>query len=462
MKQVLFAILVLRLIGSAGCGKKEHGENPTAAEEPAPTSTDTAAINTFADTALEAAVRAALGKPAGPLTSAELLSLKELDAGGRGIADLKGIEELDSLTTLVLRDNQVEDLSPLAALRQLRFLDLDNNRVRDVSPLAGLAQLESVVLSHNEISDFSPLLGLEKLKSVELEGNPIGDEALGAFSSVLVARGIQVSGQGTAGEGSVEEVQESTPAPPGTTATPIVFADEKVEQQVRLAVGKEGGDTLTEEDLLQVRRLDFGSYTLDQDNRVVVGEVNLEGIQHLLNLASLRVRFSRISGFGYLAGLDKLATLELWVGGVEDASALAGLGNLTRLVLSTNQIEDLSPLAGLTQLAFLELTNNRVKDVSALAGLTRLSVLGLGNDAGGITFLGNVTLAENQISDITPLAKLTDLTRLYLSHNQITDIEPLVELKKLIEVDLTGNPLGSVSRDTYVPALRARGVVVEF
>lgn len=51
--------------------------------------------------------------------------------------------------------------------------------------------------------------------------------------------------------------------------------------------------------------------------------------------------------------------------------------NVTHLYLSGNQITDLSPLAGLTNLVYLDLSNNQINDAGPLSGLTRLIHLNL-------------------------------------------------------------------------------------
>jgi internalin A len=50
-------------------------------------------------------------------------------------------------------------------------------------------------------------------------------------------------------------------------------------------------------------------------------------------------------------------------------------------------------------------------------------------------------LSNNKISDIKPIASLTNLTRLDLSNNQISDIKPLESLTKLINLELWANPI---------------------
>ena len=65
-----------------------------------------------------------------------------------------------------------------------------------------------------------------------------------------------------------------------------------------------------------------------------------------------------------------------------------------------------------------------ISDVQPLASLTNL------------TFL---SLYGNGISDVQPLANLTNLTVLYLDGNQISDVQPLASLTNLMFLDLREN-----------------------
>jgi Leucine-rich repeat (LRR) protein len=100
------------------------------------------------------------------------------------------------------------------------------------------------------------------------------------------------------------------------------------------------------------------------------------------------------------------------------------------LWLHYNQISDLSPLAGLTNLQELYLHNNQVSDLSPLAGLTNLQEL---------------SLYWNQINDLSPLAGLTNLQELSLFCNQINDLSPLAGLTNLRLMDLEGNQISDIS-----------------
>ena len=146
----------------------------------------------FADPALERAVRVALGLDVESLSVEDLLSLTQLAAVGEGIADLGGIERLANLTALDLADNLVEDLAPLAALEHLVLLDLSGNRVQEIGALSGLGALQFMALAGNQVGDIAPLLGLPELSSVELLANPLTRTSVEEHVPALQARGVEV------------------------------------------------------------------------------------------------------------------------------------------------------------------------------------------------------------------------------------------------------------------------------
>ena len=98
--------------------------------------------------------------------------------------------------------------------------------------------------------------------------------------------------------------------------------------------------------------------------------------------------------------------------------------------LGYNQITEVTPLAGLTSLTRLWLANNQITDVAALADMTSL---------------GRLNLDNNQITDVTALGGLTSLTQLILSDNQIADVTPLAGLTQLVVLGLGDNEVVDVS-----------------
>ena len=133
----------------------------------------------FADSNLKAAVgealMAALNRPSVPIpiTVAQMDSLTTLNASGRGIQSLTGLDYATNLDTLDLGGNQITDVSLLGYLTKLEVLNLNFNTISDVSSLTSLTKLESLHLYANSISDVSPLANLTNLKRLTVTGNPL-------------------------------------------------------------------------------------------------------------------------------------------------------------------------------------------------------------------------------------------------------------------------------------------------
>ena len=125
---------------------------------------------TFPDANVEAAVTEAIG-----IHQCDLDGLTRLEASGRGITDLTGLERCTSLTHLYLADNQISDISPLSNLTGLVTLGLPDNQISDISPISNLTRLTDLGLSGNQISDISPLENLTSLTLLNLWDNQISD-----------------------------------------------------------------------------------------------------------------------------------------------------------------------------------------------------------------------------------------------------------------------------------------------
>jgi hypothetical protein len=117
-----------------------------------------------------------------------------------------------------------------------------------------------------------------------------------------------------------------------------------------------------------------------------------------------------------------------------DISSVLGLEyarNLFTLRLGDNQyISDVTPLAGLTNLTTLVLNQNRIRDVSPLAGLVNLT---------------DLDIHHNQIRDISALSGLTKLRRLAIRENPIRDISPLEGIVAIQVLILSSTDVNDIS-----------------
>ncbi len=115
----------------------------------------TLASVTFPDANLETAIREAIDKPEGPISTSDLEAIILLDAPERGISDITGLEYCLNLEELWLQDNNISDISALAGLSKLELLFLAGNNISDISALVDNVEFsngDTVGLTGNPLS----------------------------------------------------------------------------------------------------------------------------------------------------------------------------------------------------------------------------------------------------------------------------------------------------------------------
>jgi len=177
---------------------------------------------------------------------------------------------------------------------------------------------------------------------------------------------------------------------------------------------------------------------------------SLEDFAHMPNLETLwlfNVNFAELTP---LLELPLLQRIGLDCTNIRDLSVLGEMPAVTELTISYLDGQDLSFLKDMTNLksvsSFFNKSFDLQKFVACLpAGVTELSLSS--NEIQDITPLSKLTQLEklsldyNQIRDVTPLTKLTNLKYLYLAHNQIENAAPLMKMKYLEELRTEGNPI---------------------
>lgn len=134
---------------------------------------------------------------------------------------------------------------------------------------------------------------------------------------------------------------------------------------------------------------------------------------------------------------------------VTDISVLAQCKNLQELILYSKSIDDYAPLSNLpvlNLLSFYGTTIDLQKLSSALSDSQTLKVLGFHvlkiDDPSHISdfhYLEELNIVGCDFSDLTPLEKMTNLTRLFLRGNEITTLAPLSGLITLQWLDASDN-----------------------
>jgi len=104
---------------------------------------------------LNAAIREALQKPAGPLTQQDLLTLTNLDASTRNISNPQGLEAARNLVSLSLQTNHLTNFSLPNTLTNLTVLDLSVNSLTNCSFPDGLIKLATLNLKGNLLTNLT-------------------------------------------------------------------------------------------------------------------------------------------------------------------------------------------------------------------------------------------------------------------------------------------------------------------
>ena len=379
---------------------------------------------------------------------AMLTSLTNLNVGANQVADLRPLATLTNLTGLSLWNNQVTDVSPLRSLTSLTYLNLADNRVSDLRSLANLKSLEVLDLFDNEIENVVPLAGLENLKELILTDNRVENlsplTGLTELQTVLL-KGNPIKDFTPLSALNLTDLKYDAVSDPAEQTQPSEawMPDPALRAAVRGEIGLLSDIPLTKERVLKLGFL----------NAHDKGILDLTGLEFATNLRGLDLRQNPITDLRPLSNLTQLVEFHFWHVPVRptnlDLRPLVTLINLEMLSLEGNWISDIRPLMGLKKLRRLHLSNNQIEDVSPLAGLTELWQLWLErNPIRDLTPLSGLNLTDLNISnnpikvsDISPLAALKELQTLDLLNSGVSDIQPLSGLTELRTLLLKGNPI---------------------
>ncbi|MBQ6823785.1 MAG: leucine-rich repeat domain-containing protein [Clostridia bacterium] len=212
----------------------------------------------------------------------------------------------------------------------------------------------------------------------------------------------------------------------------IQFTDDKIEQMVRISLGRPSGSIYAAQ-LLSVTDL----VSTDAEGSIR----SLKDLEYMPSLRSLWITDELlIEDYAPLAGLSELKILCLSGCALSDRDLthLSGLTELTELTLNNNRLTTLQPLRKLTALEFLNVSDNELSSTDTLAEFSSLKWL---------------YLAQNSILNLDGISTLTELQGLNVSGNYISDLSPLTGLTKLTELHLRGNAPKNLKKLSTLPAL---------
>ncbi|EPS7094146.1 LapB repeat-containing protein [Listeria monocytogenes] len=212
--------------------------------------------------------------------------------------------------------------------------------------------------------------------------------------------------------------------PAGSTYNSL-FPDDNLAKKLAVIItgnaAATGNESVDSAALLAISQLDLSGETGNDPTDIS----NIEGLQYLENLTSLNLSENNISDLAPIKDLVKLVSLNLSSNPtLVNLSGVEGLVNLQELNVSANKaLEDISEVASLPVL----------KEISAQG--CNIKTLELDNPAGAILpELETFYLQENDLTDLTSLAKLPKLKNLYIKGN--ASLKSLATLKGATKLQL--------------------------
>ena len=348
------------------------------------------------DSGLNAAIRETLGKPAGPLTQLDMLSLTNLGAIFRNITNVQGLVAAQNLVSLDLQDNRITNVSILTNLTRLVSLDLSENRFPLLAIPGGMTNLTTLRLENGRLTDLVLPAGLIKLTSLRVGFNQLSNLALPADMTNLT----ELS--------AYQNQLTNLTLPPSLPNLSTLNLDGNQLSRLQLPAG------LTKLSFIALGANQLTSFTVPAD---------------MTNLMALRINDNQLTNLTLSAGLNQLSLL----------------------VVSRNPLGSLTLPPGLTSLAFLELNSNQLTSLTLPPDMQQLSGLFLGDNP-----LATLVLSEPLA--LTGLASLVDsFRRQGISVFTYPTLARLVEPLALVgsfKFGITGPPgvysvLGSTNLTTW-------------
>ena len=399
---------------------------------------------------------------------AEIWEFQSYDSG---ITDISILAELPKLTNLML-SGQV-DLSPLgdmAALKSVLLFNLPFSSLEILKDKPALSELiirgmqfeslevieqlnalQNLDISYTAVKDFSPLIGHAALKRFEM------DSSMEQYIPGLDRKDIQV----------FVETQEGKK---------FVFNEVLIEKAVRLNLGLNDNQIITEDALATVRELYIINSEIFPSWESYMNYIGWEG-HHCAKDGYGQNEISSLADLSAMKSLTKLAVISQNISNVAPLSDLP----LEYLALCNNPIweADLAPLKNCPRLRALYLDGTNLSDLSELSDFSLIRALSIRDTK--VTSLQPLEgmqieslILPTGIEDISPLStlplkelnlraypdaidficSLSGLETLHYGESSIDRLEPFTRLKNLKKLILFGNRLTNLEGVQLIPGLR--------
>ena len=346
---------------------------------------------TFADAAMETAIRSLIGaESAVQLMTDQLWEITEFTAP-KEAKTLSDLSYLPNLTKLDLSGMDLKGLDFLSTLLKLNTLDLSGSSfpVESMAYIAALPSLKTLSLSDCSLSTIEYLENAVSLTELDLSNNTIRN--LDALKSIPDLQKLYLQ------HNAVNSLE-------------VIGSLDELE-------------------------------TLDISYNAVSSLKHLSGCT---KLKELRADHNSVTSLSGLRDLAQLEVLSVDYNQITDISMLRNHQNMKDLSVASNSVTDITPLGALTDLEILDFSSNQVEELPKWPDGSKLQTIdGSYNQLTSIDSLGNlqslthVYMDYNLLTDIDALDDCFCLVQVNVFGNAIEDVSKLREKDIIVNYDPT-------------------------
>ena len=421
-------------------------------------------------------------------------NLTTLNLSGCKLSNIVPLQDLAQLTTLDISNTSIRDLTPLSQLKELQSLNISSTAVVNLQPLSQLENLRELYCSNTNISDLTPLKNNRKLSKIYCDNSQVGDAEASDFTK----------------ENRIALVIYDTEALRNWWNDLPIYWKAVFSKQLDLE-----SEPTTEQlhQIINMQHLELADNTYIQ---------NLMPVSRLTNLKTLGISNTEINNLFAIQNLANLETLDISATHINSLKPLKDMRNLKRINIIGTPIDDLTPLidddnieviiadetpigreevfalkekqrqviviyhteelenwwyglddtwkAILTQHVPLQyeespsaLELQQIADLRELIIGTETPIVSLATIA-KFDWLESLTINNQGVRELGPLANKTYLRELYAQNNPISDLKPLENDTQMEILDIENtqiSDLGSIAKLTNLITLNVAGTNIK-
>lgn len=346
----------------------------------------------FADTAMESAIRELLGVSEGvTLYTNDLWNITEFEipADAKDYSDLKHLIYLNSLT---IRDGVSGQLGSLSALTNLTTLDITNTSVSsdELKVIGTLYKLETLILNNCSLSSTADLAGCTAVNYLDLSNNTIRDisglKAMTALQEVYLQRNVVTDLSALSGCAELMKLDISYNSV--TSLSPVCG-------------------------LSKLNWIHAGNNS--------IAEVN--NIGKLTALEYLYLDHNMLTNVAPISAIAGLCELDVSNNSLTDIASLSAMNKLMYLDFSFNQVTTIPKWSKDCMLVTIDGSNNLITSIDPLSGLGALNDVLMDYNA--------------ELSSVEALQDCPVLIKVNIYGTKVTEVDMLTKQSIIVNYDPT-------------------------